>query len=50
MYPPISFNINQNKYIENKKIDLIPEFFLNDLEDLKGFEFGQQFEGKYRTL
>ncbi len=43
MYPTISFNINQKKYIENKKIDLIPEFFLNDLEDLKGFEFGQQF-------
>jgi len=43
MYPPVSFNINQKKYIENKKIDLIPEFFLNDLEDLKGFEFGQQF-------
>ena len=43
MYPKSSFNINQNKYIENKKIDLIPEFFLNDLEELKGFEFGQQF-------
>ena len=43
MYPTISFNINQKKYIESKKIDLIPEFFLNDLEDLKGFEFGQQF-------
>ena len=43
MYPTSSFNINQNKYIENKKIDLIPNFFLNDLEELKGFEFGQQF-------
>ena len=37
-----SFDINQKKYIEHKKIDPIPEFVLNDLEDLKGFEFGQQ--------
>ncbi len=43
MYPTSSFNINLKKYIENKKIDLIPEFFLNDLEDLKGFEHGEQF-------
>ena len=43
MYPTGSSNTNQNKYTENKKIDLIPEFFLNDLEDLKGFDYGQQF-------
>ena len=43
MYPTSSFNVNLKKYIENNKIDLIPEFFLNDLEDLKGFEHGEQF-------
>ena len=43
MYPTSSSDFNQNKYIEHKKIDLVPEFFLNDLEDLEGFEHGQQF-------
>ena len=43
MYPSNSSDFNQNKYIENKKIDLVPEFFLNDLEDLESFEHGQQF-------
>jgi len=43
MYPMSSFNIKKNKYVEHNNVDLIPEFFLNDLEDFKGFEYGQQF-------
>ena len=29
--------------MSKQKIDLVPEFFLNDLEDLESFEHGQQF-------
>ena len=43
MYPSSSSDFKPNKYIESKKIDLVPEFFLNDLEDLENFEHGQQF-------
>ena len=42
MYPSNPTNINQNKYIEHEMINLVPELFLDDLEDLKGYEFGQQ--------